>query len=158
MKKDKKYIIWSNINIDQKDWIDEEGNEMEYEEIYELLNLYIVDERINLSTINTNKILVIADLGLWNRKAQGYKIIDNINEILYDENCDFCEWYCDDKDLKFIGHHHDGTNCYLYREIKSGINIDPLLDEIYLGKEISKQKLSYYTKSLVEDIKEIYGW
>lgn len=122
-------------------------------------NTYLDDERYNLNKYLDGRILIIADLGLWNGRKQGYKIIDgNISNILYDNDADFIEWYADQYNIRATAHHHDGTNYYLYREIREDRNIQILLDDIYNGREISRSKLNYYTRSIRPYVAEIYGW
>lgn len=106
-----------------------------------------------------NPILVIADLGLWNGTASGYKIVEsgNISDILYCED-DYIKWYYDGYNIRAEGHHHDGTNHYLYREIKNMDNIENLLDKIYNNEEITNRMLNYYTRSIAPEVKNIYGW
>lgn len=171
----KKHIIWSNLNIKADDWEEayKEHFELNNEEIpedydesdvldfaYDLNRDYLDDERYyNLNKQIEGKILVLGNIGRWNGRVDGYKIIGsgNIADILYDD-CDYCEWYSDGYNIKFKGHHHDGTNYYEYRVIKNEDNIDNLLDAIYAGKPISRRKLNYYTRSLLPDIAKIYGW
>lgn len=136
-----KHVIWSNIDPDN------------YDEDY-----YLDDERFNLDIPTDGRILVIADLGLWDGRRQGYKIINrNVSDILYDE-ADFVEWYSDGYNIKATAYHHDGTNYYEYREIREDKNIDNLLDAIYNGEEITRRKLNYYTKSIHPYVAEVYGW
>ena len=162
----KKHIIWSNRNLDINDWKD--FLEEEYPEVtdkYEQYNLiedmnmeYLGDERCNLSKKVDGRILVIADLGLWYGRKQGYKILGStISDILYDEG-EYLEWYGDGYNIKATVSHHDGTNFYEYRVIREDRNIENLLDAIYNGEEISRKKLNYYTKSLYPYIAKIYGW
>ena len=168
----KKRIIWSNMNIDSKDWkesyketaeinewnedIEDENNLWNY--IDETLNHYLDDERANLSRQLDGDILVIADLGLWNGRKQGYKIIPgNISNILYSDT-DYIEWYSDGYNIKATAVHHDGTNFYEYRVIRENHNIDNLLDAIYNGEQITRKKLNYYTKSLAPYVHKVYGW
>ena len=163
----KKRIIWSNnhINLDDwKDFLEEEHPDVEdeneqYKLITELNDEYLYDERANLDKVLDGRILVIGDLGRWNGRVSGYKIIDsqNVKDILYSD-CDYCEWYSDGYNIRSTQHHHDGTNYLLYRVIREDRNIDNLLDAIYNGEEISNSKLNYYTKSLHTSIAEIYGW
>jgi hypothetical protein len=122
-------------------------------------NEYIFDERANLNKIVDGRILVIADLGLWNGRRGGYKIIEsrNIKDILYSD-CDLVEWYGDGHNIKCTAVHHDGRNHYLYRVIREDRNIDNLLDAIYNGEEITSSKLNYYTKSLYKNVANVYGW
>ena len=169
----KKRIIWSNIDLNPEDWrkdYEEVARENEWDEdtsdpdnlwqyIIATHNTYLDDERYNLNKYLDGRILIIADLGLWNGRKQGYKIIDgNISNILYDNDADFIEWYADQYNIRAAAHHHDGTNYYLYREIREDRNIQILLDDIYNGREISRSKLNYYTRSIRPYIAEIYGW
>lgn len=138
-----KKIIWSNID---------------FPEDTELCSMYLEDERTNLNVETDGRILVIADLGLWNGRRQGYKILSsNVSDILSD-NADYVEWYGDGHNIKAIASHHDGTNYYEYRVIREDRNVQNLLDSIYNGEEITRKKLNYYTKSLYKYIAKIYGW
>ena len=163
----KRHVIWSNRNLDINDWKD--FLEEEYPEVtdeYEQYNLiedmnmeYLEDERCNLNEKVDGRILVIADLGLWDGRRQGYKILDNtISDILYDRDGEYLEWYGDGYNIKATVSHHDGTNFYEYRVIREDRNIENLLDAIYNGEEINRKKLNYYTKSLYPYIEKIYGW
>jgi hypothetical protein len=170
----KKHTIWSNIDLNIEDW---RGGYKEYLEIndmddadpndedaiYEWMNetndMYFDDEYANLNKKIDGRILVIADLGLWNGRKPAYKILgDNVHDILYSGTYDYTEWYGDGYNIHCTTHHHDGTNHYLYRVIREDRNIDNLLDAIYNGEEITSSKLNYYTKSLYKNVAEIYGW
>ena len=169
----KKHIIWSNINLKIEDWKDGyqewlEINEIDdldpddEDEIYEYMidtnNHYLDDERCNLNKKVNGRILAIVDLGLWDGRHQGYKILnDQISDIL-DSNCDECEWYSDGYNIRFTGYHHDGCNHIEYRVIKEDKNIHNLLAAILAGEEITRKKLNYYTRSLHPYIAEVYGW
>ena len=59
---------------------------------------------------------VVADLGRWCGRADGYKYVDDLSDI-FDDECDYCTWYFDDENdgiLSFYGVHHDGHNFYEY--------------------------------------------
>lgn len=166
-----KRIIWSNRNLDIEDWNEayEEYLEMNgieevdatdiYDFMYETNADYLDDERMNLDVETEGRILIIADLGLWHGRKSGYRILSNrnVNAIL-SFNYDYAEFYGDGKDLCGTEWHHDGTNYYTYREIREDRNIDNLLEAIYNGEEISRQKLNYYTKSLYPYAAKVYGW
>lgn len=168
----KERIIWSNRKIDEKDWwcsykesaeinewdedTDDENNLWRY--INDTLDFYLNDERHNLDIPTDGRILVIADLGLWNGRRQGYKILEgNIKNILY-SNADYIEWYSDGHNIKAIADHHDGTNYYEYREIREDRNINNLLNAIYNGEKITRDELNYYTKSIHSYVANVYGW
>lgn len=172
----KKRIIWSNTDLNIEDWRNGYKEHLEINEIYdkdpddedaiynwmvETNDEYLSDERMNLDKKLDGKILIIADLGLWNGRKQGYKIVGaNLNEIFNINSRGFyyAEFYGDGHNIRGTEYHHDGTNYYLYRVIREGRNIDKLLKAIYEGEEITSSKLNYYTKSLYKDVANVYGW
>lgn len=167
----KKRIIWSNININPDDWkegykeiaeengwdedTDDENNLWRY--IDEELDRYRDDERINLDVPTNGRILAIADLGLWNGRKQGYRILkENVNSI-FNIGEDYSEYYSDGYNIKATLTHHDGTNYIEYREIREDRNINNLLIAIFNGEKISRKKLNYYTRSLLPYVSKAYG-
>ena len=100
-------------------------------------------------------ILCIASLGLWNGRVYGYKVIRH--SILDIIQGDYVDIYLEDGDIHMDDTHHDGSNHYVFREIKDNVDIDKLLNDIYSGKELSNQKLSYYKKSIYPAFAELYG-
>ena len=87
-----RHIIWSDISLDLDDW--RESLEELYpgysdDELYDIMvksnaeNLY--DERVNLNIQLSQPIIVIGDLGRWNGRVSGYKMIDsgNINSEIF---------------------------------------------------------------------------
>lgn len=164
----KKRIIWSNINIDPEDWkeayretaelngwdedTDNENNLWAF--INEEIQRYLEDEHMNLNVETEGRIIAIADVGLWNGRRQGYKILGtNVNEIFL-INEDYNEYYSDGHNIKATCIHHDGTNYIEYRVIREDRNIDNLFD----GNEITRKRLNYYTKSLLPYVRKVYGW
>lgn len=91
MTKDR-YVLWTDINLNFDDWKDDllseypELSENELiEKMYEVNADYLDDERVNLNRQLSQPILIIGDLGLWNGRANGYKMIDsgNLKDCLY---------------------------------------------------------------------------
>lgn len=168
-----KRIIWSNMNLDIDDWragyaeylgmneLDDDPDDENdiYHWMTKMNDAYLDDERYNLNKKVDGRILVIGDIGFWNGRASGYKIINsgNIKDILYSD-CDYVEWYGDGYNIRSVEHHHDGTNYCLYRVIREDRNINNLLNAIYNGEEITSSKLNYYTKSLYKEVANVYGW
>lgn len=168
----KKHIIWSNRDINPEDWIegykeiaeengwdedtDDENNLWRF--IYESLDQYLYDERMNLNIPTDGRILVIADLGLWDGLHKGYQILSKNVNAIFDVHDDCTEWYSDGYNIKAIDAHHDGVNHYEYREIREDRNIQNLLDAIYDGEEITRKMLNYYTRSLHSRVAKVYGW
>ncbi|MGF7010660.1 hypothetical protein M2146_001184 [Lachnospiraceae bacterium PF1-22] len=173
----KKKTIWSSdFEIDDfRDYIKEEeeeqGVKIEEDEAYHLVcdlnDSYLDDERSNLDIQLSNPIMVIADIGRWNGRVLTYKLIKsgNIRDILYSE-VDFVTWYSDGQDIRFEGHHHDGTNYYLYREVENELDADTLMDlahqhNLDFGENMDKKSrkiLDKYTKSILPSVANVYGW
>ena len=127
--------------------------------VYEDIDMWFDDERLNLNKKLDGRILCIADMGLWNGRKSGYKILgNNLNEVLTcGIGCDEKEVYCDGRNVLAKGYHHDGRNYVEFREIREDRNIENLLDKIYSGQEVTRREINYYTKSLRPYVKEVYG-
>lgn len=170
----KKRVIWSNINLNIEDWREGykeylEMNEMDekdpndedaiYNWMVDTNDCYFDDECANLNKKVEGRILIIADLGLWNGRRSGYKILDtNLKSIFNIGSFDYAEFYSDGYNIKATEHHHDGTNHYLYRIIREDRNIDNLLSMLANGQEVSRSQLNYYTRSLYKNVANVYGW
>lgn len=180
----KKHLIWSNYDLNFEDWQDflEDNDLLEadeydkYNAIAEMNNVYLDDERSEFRYIQKNSldirmngyndygcILAIADLGLWNGRVTGYKVIKSLEDILYSD-CDYAEWWCDSQ-LRSKQSHHDGTNYITYVFFSGrddGYNNtsgeDKFLDDLYCGRPISKERWYKYTRSIAPYIKRHYGW
>jgi hypothetical protein len=117
------------------------------------------DERLNLNQELDNFVICIADLGLWNGRRSAYKLLGkNLNSILYNTG-DSYEVYVEDGEVMARDSHHDGTNYYNWRVLKSGLSnvkVNDLLDSIVEGD--AEEKIRKYTKSLAPYVKRIYGF
>ena len=159
-------VIWnSEIEFnDWKDFLEEEYPEVagrcEQEKICDEQNQeYLGDEMLNLDIPTDGRIIAIADIGRWNGRRSGYKILGyNVNEIFRDTGCDIGKWFFDGNNVRYAGAHHDGNNYIEFREIREERNVENLLDAIYEGKDISRKMLNYYTRSLKKYVKKVYGW
>ena len=163
------HLIWSDFDLDYDDWKDdleaEHPDLSESERIdlmYRINSDYLDDERINLNITLSRPILVIADLGLWYGRRQGYKEIEsgNIRDCLYDEN-DYVTWFVDKNgDFRCDSIHHDGTNHYLYRTYKDGVSeeqIENLKWKLYHG-QATRKDITRITRRLGDEIGKVYGW
>ena len=129
-----------------------------YDERIELANMDFSDEVANLDKELDNNIILIASLGLWNGHKCGYKILDNnLNSIMYQAQGDYYHVYYDGYNVVARDSHHDGTNYYTFRMLKDNVNVDKFLDKLYYGKA-TKNDINNYTKSLRNEVREIYGW
>ena len=137
---------------------DEPSDEEITQEIYDRIEMTYGDEKLNLNKRLNGRILAIANLGLWNGRRSGYKILgDNLNEILTGFGCD--EWQVVDNGFNIVadGYHHDGHNYVEYREIKEDTNYEVLLNKLYSNEPVSRKDINRYTRSIRKYVKEIYG-
>ena len=128
--------------------------------IYEDIDMWFEDEQSNLFRILDGRILCIADMGLWNGRRSGYKILgNNLNEVLTcGIGCDEKEIYCDAYNVLAEGYHHDGRNHVEFREIREDTNYEELLNKLYDNEPITRAEVRKYTKSLRPYVKQIYGF
>lgn len=164
------HLIWTNYALDYDDWADllEEDYPNVTDEsdqwniIYERNLEYLDDERINLNIDLGMPIIAIADLGLWDGRKDGYKIIGsgNISDCLYD-SCDYDTWYVDELgDLRCDAIHHDGTNHYLYRVFRDGTTpeqMNELEQKVYNGTA-KWPDIAKVTTKIGPAIAKVYGW
>ena len=163
------HLIWSNVLLDYEDW--RADLEAEYPDLTEDERYYkmceinadtLDDERANLNIQLSEPILVVADLGLWHGRVPGYREISsgNIRDCLTHFH-DYATWYVDEHgDLRCEDIHHDGTNHYLYRVFKEGVDEeqrDELEVKIYSG-EATEKDVARLTERLGDEIGKVYGW
>ena len=108
-----------------------------------------------LSQIDPGYILVLGTLGLWTGETFGYKVINptDLSDILVTE-CDESKWFIDSHDnFKMFGHHHDGTNQYLYRQFKNSDKVNELDERLYdlinsdLAPDVKHKKIKNFVKN-----------
>lgn len=176
--KQKRYMIWSNVDLDPKDWVEAyrdylEINDMDIPEeidendVYEYMEeanwMYLEDERSNLSHLVTEgEIVAIAELGFWNGTKSGYKLYGTkISDCLsFFKDCDCGKFYVAGNDLKSLQSHHDGSHFITFRELKPNFSqkqVDNFLEKIYNGTYTSVD-VTKYTRSIGKQIKAVYGW
>jgi hypothetical protein len=175
-----KYIIWSDIDVpNEKEYAVEyesylKDNELQvpenskdyerglFEFIYHLNNEYLDDLRTAFNMLCDMPIIVIADLGRWNGRVSGYKMINscNIQDCFYTD-CDYAEWYIDKLgDLRATAIHHDGRNNYLYRVFKSNVTdsqIENLQYKIYCDT-VTRADITRVTTRLGDYFADYYGF
>ena len=132
-----------------------------YDECQSMNDTWFDDERLNLSTVEDyGELIAIVDLGRWNGRASGYKIIKNLPDVLY-SSCDYERVYVDSNgDLRKEESHHDGNNSILYRYIKESLTEeqrDNFLDKIYNGK-CTQKDITRYTRKAGVGIAKMFGW
>ena len=93
-----------------------------WEERNFLSEIHFQDEENNLNKELNNDILVIASIGKWNGRVNGYRVISgNLQNILYQACGDYYHVYYDGYNILAKDCHHDGTNYYTFRVIKDNI-------------------------------------
>lgn len=121
-------------------------------------DLYFDNRRLLMNTfadtIFPTDVICIAELGLWDGVRRAFRIFDapTLDELFTSgQDIDEAEWYIDEhNDLRRNAYHHDGTNHYLYRQIRS--EIGPMArrnfyDKIQAGT-LTRKDLNYYTIAL----------
>ena len=87
-------------------------------------NLSILENSLEKIKVDED-IVVIADLGLWNGRTFGYKILSN-NPIDILKGLDYHDFpeieMNENNEIFAIDRHHDGTNYYRFRVWKKGIS------------------------------------
>ena len=118
-------------------------------------------ERDNLDQETDGEIVIVANLGLWDGRHSAVKNTGkhNLNAVLgaYGGVDEF-EVFVEDGEVRGFGHHHDGTNKYLFREVVDQDAWEKLSAKIYLGKDWEKSELDKATKPLADRVNKIYGW
>lgn len=168
--KNRKMIIWSNADMDIDNWDfsqEEEDygpitDDEKWNRMTEINADYLEDERANLDIKLGSEIIILADLGLWNGRQKGVRIIGsgNIKDCLSSE-CDYVTWYCDRYDFRCEAVHHDGTNHYLYRVLKEDLTSDQrshFFWKIWHEGNLDEKMIRRYTRSIRPEIAKVYGW
>lgn len=161
-------LIWSNIDIDEAmynslkiELPDLSENEL-YREYEEFNDEYINDVRQDLNIQLSQPIIIIGDIGSWNGRFSGYKMVDsgNISDCFYSDT-DMTEWYVDNYgDLRATAIHHDGRNYYLYRVFKdnvSGTQIENLQNKTCQNR-VLRRDITRITKRIGDEIAAVYGF
>lgn len=160
-RKPKKHVVVSDMySTIYSDVVMEDLKEFYPDASDELLDelasdLYFDNRRLLMNTfadtIFPTDVICIADLGLWNGRCQAYRVYDapTLDELFYaGHDIDEAEWYVDEyNDLRCDAYHHDGTNHYLYRQIRS--EIGPTARENFhdklLNGTLTRKDINHYT-------------
>lgn len=130
-------------DYDERTWVDQLNFDADLSILEDHLEEIEVDEDI----------VVIGDLGLWNGRTFGYKILSNnpIDILKGLDYYDFPEIEMNENDEIFAtDKHHDGTNYYRFRVWKKGISEsskDRFLNDIY-NNDFDEEDVIKYTKAL----------
>lgn len=156
----KRRIIWSNDEYDK--WLEDMQGEITEEEMTPEYYHYccesdLSDERANLNVEVDGCIVAFANLGLWDGRHNGAKIVGSVlKDILY-SNDDLVTWYCDVYNVKCDTTHHDGKNHILYRVAKNREQAETLVNKIAFNG-MTEEQFRKATKSLRPYVAKVYGW
>ena len=135
--------------------------ELKLEEAYRQTDFWWESERANLDIETTGEIVIIAGLGLWDGRRSAVKETGkhNVNVILdYHGDVDDIEVYVEDGEVRGLGHHHDGTNEYTFREVIDTEKWEKLSEKIAGGEKWTQKELDEATRSLADRVNKVYGW
>ena len=154
-------VLKENLKQSKLDKLDISDDEI-YEEINDFQSMDYDDQyRYNLNKELDGKIIAIANIGLWNGRRSGYKLMGyNLNNILDSFSCDYIKVYADRYNIHSEASHHDGTHYVTFRMIKPNLSdeqVENFLNKVYNGTHTSKD-ITRYTKSLVKEVNKVYGW
>lgn len=164
----KKLIIWtSDTYLDddareeyqqcKREAIDDDDYCVTDREWAEVVDGYLDDERGNLNKEVEGVIIAFADVGRWNGRRQGYRILGSTINDIFNISEDNNEWYSDGNNIRGILTHHDASHYVLYRVAKDRETAERIAEQIY-NREIDEAGFRKRTRSLHPYVAEIYGW
>ena len=160
-RKPKKHVVVSDMySTIYSDVVMEDLKEFYPDASDELLDelasdLYFDNRRLLMNTfadtIFPTDVICIAKLGLWDGEHSAFRIFDapTLDELFISgRDIEEAEWYVDEyNDLRCNAHHHDGTNHYLYRQIRS--EIGPAARRNFYDKiqahTLTRKDINHYT-------------
>mgnify|MGYP001059427479 CR=1 FL=1 len=172
-----KHVIWSDMDIindesleyaketllecyDEEEIIESMLHEFLYEDNGDMFDCEV--SNLSYAEETAGEIIAIADMGLWNGRRTGYKLLDSrkVSDCLTKiTHYDFNEFYVDEHgELRSTHVHHDGTNKVLYRSLKPELTyeqVDEFTSLLYYGKEVDIDK---YTDKVGTLVAKYYGW
>ena len=144
--------------------LDKEISEVTDEEVWYLASENYDFEFVYLKNVlvDQNNYLMIASLGLWNGRKNGFKISKNLFDA-FGEN-DETQVFNYKGNVVVVNSHHDGTNYILVRKIKDNLsdiqleNLEKKLNNwIFNSKEdIDINKIIAYYSEKIPEIKEAF--
>jgi len=133
-----------------------------YDSEWSVKNEWALDDEIeNLKTKETGPILVLADLGLWTGRSNGYREFPGngtLDRVFGAFSGDFFELAVEGGELVGKDVHHDGTNFYRFYEIVDQSAADKI-EILHVSKEdIPNELVKKGIRPLGRTVSEIYGW
>lgn len=134
--------------------------EVSEEWITESIEEWLEDEKCNLNKETGGYIIAFADLGFWDGRRRGCKMIgSNVADILRSYyGGDVCEWYADRYNVRARASHHDGTHFLCFRYCDSREQAERVFAKIVAGQIKTEADFMRSTKSLRPFVASVYGW
>lgn len=157
-------VIYTNEDYEEwKKGMIEDGETdedmLDYERYSEDCEISLEDECCNLDIEVDGYIMAFADLGFWNGRQHGAKLVGtNVKDILNTSyGCDYITFYCDPNNVKFDGSHHDGSHYLLFRVAKDKDAAERLANKIAYH-DMTEEEFRRATRSLRPYVAKVYGW
>lgn len=116
------------------------------------------DERGNLNVPVSGYVVAFVDMGLWNGRPKGGKVMGAYANSIFNVMEDYNRFYCDRWNVRSDLTHHDGTHHCLYRVVEGGLEMaEHLVEQIAYGG-MTEEQFKKRTKSLRPYIAKVYGW
>lgn len=136
-------------------------DEMLHNRLYEWNEINLQDERANLNIETGGYIIAYCDLGFWDGRQNGLmKIGTNVRDIFNSNySCDYHDFYVDPYNVRYIGHHHDGSHRLLFRMVADEDAAQRMIDNFVAnGYELDEADFRKKTKSIRKFVAKVYGW
>lgn len=136
-------------------------DEMLHDRLYEWNRMYLDDERANLNIETDGFIIAYCDLGFWHGRKTGLmKIGSNVRDIFNSNySCDIHDFYVDPYNVRYTGHHHDGSHYLLFRMVADEDAAQRMMDKFVAnGYELDEADFRKKTKSIRKFVAKVYGW
>ena len=168
MKKTKKQIIYTDdIIFDDNARAEEEaaqkeinGEDFRLSDIdwYDTVNRYVEDEIENLDVSVDGVVIAFANIGRWNGRRTGCKILGEKVNGIFNVNAEHNEWYGDTYNIRSVQAHHDATNYVLFRVAKDMETAERIQGQIINGELTDESQFRKRTRSLYPYVANVYGW
>lgn len=153
-------VLDDDIRKEVREMLQESNENVTEDDVTGYIQDGIYDEKDNLDmNLGYGHIIAYAKVWLWDGKRIGIKLLEpNLREIIGYFGNDDIEIYADRYNIRAIGHHHDGKTEIVFRWIDDAKNVDVIYERLNSEKTLTEDYLFKKTKSILPQVKEIYGW
>ena len=135
-------------------------DEMLRDRLYFWNEINLEDEMANLNIETGGYIIAYCNLGFWDGRKTGLmKIGTNVRDIFASYSCDIHDFYVDPYNVRYTGHHHDGSHHLLFRMVADEDAAQRMMDKFAAnGYELDEADFRKKTKSIRKFVAKVYGW